>query len=87
MILPPSKKAFHPTATMRFMGGEGYTDVNAVDYFRKGMKSGPKQDSITRVISVNIAGNAASAQLEIEYLAFFFIDFMHLLKIEEKWSK
>ncbi len=80
------KKAFHETATMKYIGGEGYTEVNALEFFGSRMKPGPKQDRITRISSIDIAGNAANARLEIEYPTFTFIDHMHLLKIDGEWK-
>lgn len=80
------KKAFHPNASMKFIRGTEYQEVNALAFFKKGMKPGPKQDRETRIVSVNITGNAASAKLEIEYATFMFIDYMNLLKIEGEWK-
>ena len=80
------KKAFHETATMKFISGEGYKEVNALEFFGKGMKPGPKQNRKTRVADITIAGNAANARLEIEYPTFTFIDFMNLLKIDGEWK-
>lgn len=80
------KKAFHETATMKFIGKEGYTEVNAIEFFGKGMKPGPKQDRQTRIADITIAGDAANARLEIEYSTFTFIDFMNLLKIDGEWK-
>ena len=80
------KKAFHPTASMKFIRGEAYTEVNAVEFFKKGMKPGPKQERKTRIISIDVSGHAASAKLEIEYPTFFFYDYMNLLKIEGEWK-
>ncbi|GAB5537465.1 MAG: hypothetical protein Rubg2KO_37140 [Rubricoccaceae bacterium] len=79
-------RAFHPTATMRWMGRDGYTDVNAVDYFRDAMRPGPPQERQTRVVSIDVSGNAASAILEIDYPRFTFVDFMTLLKIDGEWK-
>ena len=79
------EKAFHPNASMKFIG-ENYTEVNAVDFFRDRMKPGPAQNRKTRIISVSITGNAANAQLEIEYPTFYFIDYMNLLKIDGEWK-
>jgi len=79
------KLAFHPTATMKFVG-ESYTEVNALDFFRKGMKPGPRQNRKTRIVSISVSGTAANAQLEIEYPTFSFIDYMHLLKVEGEWK-
>lgn len=77
-------RAFHPTATMRFIG-QGYTDVNVLDYFRERMRPGPRQERQTRITSIDVSGNAASARLEIEYPTFTFIDYMSLLKIDGEW--
>ena len=80
------KKAFHGTATMKYIGGEGYTEVNALEFFGSRMKPGPKQDRKTRIASIDIAGNSANAKLEIEYPTFTFIDYMNLLKIDGEWK-
>lgn len=79
-------KAFHPTATMKW-SGESYKEVNAIEALTKGMDGTPKKEKIfTRVVSVNVAGSAASAQLEIEFPTFTYIDFMHVLKIDGSWK-
>lgn len=80
------EKAFHPKATMRHVNEEGYQEVNAVEFFRKAMKPGSKQDRRTRIISMDITGNAASAILEIVFPTFKFIDHMALLKVDGEWK-
>ncbi|MTB51755.1 nuclear transport factor 2 family protein [Lewinella sp. W8] len=81
------EKAFHPEASMQFINGEGeHVSVNAVEFFRKGMKPGPPSKRQTRVSSIEINGNAASARLEIDYPTFRFIDYMNLLKIDGEWK-
>ncbi len=79
------KKAFHETATMRYITNE-YKEVNALEFFKKGMKPGPKQNRKTKIDYINITGHAANAKLEIEYPTFTFIDYMNLLKINEEWK-
>jgi len=79
------KKAFHKTATMKFIGDE-YKEVNAIEFFKKGIKPGPKQNRQTRIDYINISGTAANAKLEIEYPTFTFIDYMNLLKIDGEWK-
>ena len=79
------KKAFHENATMKYIGKE-YTEVNALEFFKKGMKPGPPQNRETRVASIDIAGHAANAKLEIVYPTFTFIDYMNLLKIDGEWK-
>ena len=81
------KKAFHETATMKFIAnGEEYREVNAIEFFKNGIKPGPKQNRKTRIVSVDIAGDAAFAKLEIEYPTFTFVDYMHLLKVGDEWK-
>lgn len=79
-------KAFHPNATMKYITDAGYQEVNALDFFKKGMKPGPKQNRKTRVAQIDITGHAASARLEIDYPTFTFIDYMNLLKIDGEWK-
>ncbi|WP_281989274.1 nuclear transport factor 2 family protein [Aquimarina aggregata] len=79
-------KAFHPTATMKWIGDD-YKEVNAIEGLTEGMDGTPHKEKITtRVVSVNIAGDAASAQLEIQFPTFTYIDFMHLLKADGEWK-
>ncbi len=80
------KKAFHETATMKYMADGEYREVNALEFFGRGMKDGgPKQDRETRIVSIDVAGSAAFAKLEIEYPTFTFVDYMHLLKVDGEW--
>ena len=79
------EKAFHPNASMKYIG-DAYKEVNAVEFFRDRMKPGPKQNRKTRIIAVSATGNAANAQLEIEYPDFYFIDYMNLLKVDGEWK-
>jgi protease I len=80
------KKAFHKNATMKFISKEGYKEVNALEFFKKVIKPGPKQNRKTNIISIDITGNAAQAKLEIEYETFVFIDYMNLLKVDGEWK-
>ena len=80
------ERAFHPSATMKFVGETGYRAVNALEFFKAGMKPGPKQNRKTKIVSIDLAGNAASAKLKITYDGFSFHDYMHLLKIDGQWQ-
>ena len=80
------KKAFHPDARMKFIKGESYTEVNALEFFEKAIKPGPKQNRTSIIEQINIAGNAANARLRIDYPNFYFIDYMNLLKIDGEWK-
>ena len=80
------KKAFHETATMKYIGRDGYTEVNALEFFGKAMKPGPKSNRKTRVVAIDVSGHAATAKLEIDYPTFTFVDYMTLLKLDGEWK-
>lgn len=80
------KKAFHETATMKYITEDGYKEVNALEFFSGMDASKPKQNRETRIANITISGHAANARLEIEYPTFAFIDFMNLLKIDGEWK-
>jgi len=80
------EKAFHKDATMKYVTGDGYTEVNAVQFFKERMKPGPAQDRKTRVVSIEKNGHCAFAKLEIQYPTFSFHDYMTLLKIDGTWK-
>ncbi|MEL7163181.1 MAG: nuclear transport factor 2 family protein [Bacteroidota bacterium] len=80
------EKAFHPDATMQYMSGDGFTKVNALEFFGSRMKAGPKSNRKTRVVHIDVSGHAATAKLEIDYPTFTFVDYMTLLKIEGRWQ-
>lgn len=71
---------------MKFISGAGYKEVNAIDFFEKAIKPGPKQNRTTQIETVRISGNAATAELRIDYPNFYFTDFMNLLKIDGEWK-
>ncbi len=80
------KKAFHKDATMKFISKGKYKEVDALDFFKRVIKPGPKSNRITRISNITVSGNVANAKLEIEYPTFMFIDYMNLLKIEGEWK-
>ncbi|MFL1895193.1 nuclear transport factor 2 family protein [Aquimarina sp. 2-A2] len=80
------KKAFHETATMKFVRKGEYKEVNALEFFEKAITPGPKQNRTAKIITIDISGNAAQAKLTIEYPTFYFMDYMNLLKIDGEWK-
>ncbi|MCL6267793.1 nuclear transport factor 2 family protein [Flagellimonas myxillae] len=79
------KKAFHETATMKYITDVGYKEVNALEFFSK-MKTGDRVNRKNRIAEITISGHAANARLELEYPDFTFVDFMNLLKIDGEWK-
>ncbi len=78
-------KAFHPTATMKW-NGEKYMEVNALEALTDYVNSNEAVKTKTSIVAINIVGDAANAQLNLEYETFSFVDFMHLMKIEGEWK-
>jgi len=79
------EKVFHPGATMKWIDKK-YEEVNAIEALSEYVNSNDPVETKTYIMAINIAGDAASAQLELEYDTFSYIDFMHLLKIDGKWK-
>lgn len=80
------KKAFTPTASMKWVEKGEYKEVNAVSALTEYLDANKPTKSIARITSVNVQGNAANVGLEIEYETFTFVDYMHLLKINDDWK-
>lgn len=79
-------KAFHEDAVVGFINKENTLEFKKATDFFGGMKPGPKSDRKTRVVQINISGNAASAHLLIEAPTYVFNDYMNLLKFGDEWK-
>ena len=80
------EKAFIPSASMKWNDKEKYMEVNAVEALSDYVNSNDPVKTRTNIVAINIVGDAANAQLELEYETFYFVDFMHLMKIEGEWK-
>jgi len=79
------KKAFTPTASMKWVEKGEYKEVNATAALTGYLDSNEASKSVARITSINRQGDAANVGLEIEYETFTFVDYMHLLKINNEW--
>lgn len=79
------KKAFHPTATMKWIDKK-FIEVNALEALSEYVTTNDPVKARGNIVAINVVGDAGSAQLEIEYETFSYIDFMHLLKIDGEWK-
>ncbi len=79
------EKAFHSNATMKWIEN-GFEEVNAVEALSAYVNANDPVKTKTSIMAINIAGDAANVQLELEYDTFSYIDFMHLLKIDGTWK-
>ncbi len=80
------KKAFHKNAVMSFIGDEGYKEVNALEFFGKAMKPGPKANRETYIAQITLTGTTANARLELVYPDAIVTDYMNLLKEDGQWQ-
>lgn len=79
-------KAFVPDGQMRFMRNDTVMNVSLKDFMARMRNTGIKQDRKTKIESIHVFGNAATAKLTIEYPTFYFHDIMSLLKTKEGWK-
>jgi hypothetical protein len=79
-------KAFHPDGQMRFMRSDTVMNVSLKDFMGRMRNTGLKTDRKTRIESIQVYGNAASAKLTCDYPTFYFHDIMSLLKTKDGWK-
>ena len=79
-------KAFVPDGQMRYMRNDTVFNVSLKDFMPRARNNGVKQDRKTKIESIQVFGNAASAKLTIEYPTFYFHDIMSLLKTKDGWK-
>lgn len=79
-------KAFAPDGQMRYMRNDTLMNVSLKDFMARMKNTGIKQERKTKIESVQVFGNAATAKLTIEYPTFYFHDIMSLLKTKDGWK-
>ena len=79
-------KAFLPDGQMRYMRIDTVMNVLLKDFMARNRNTGIKQDRKTKIESIQVFGNAATAKLTCEYPTFYFHDIMSLLKTKDGWK-
>ncbi len=79
-------KAFVPDGQMRYMRNDTLFNVSLKDFMARMRNTGIKTERKTKIESIQVFGNAASAKLTIEYPTFYFHDIMSLLKTKDGWK-
>jgi hypothetical protein len=83
------RKAFHPEARMLFAQDGKLELVPIGEYIARVAGGGPKPGEVDRtrrrVASVDVAGDAAVAKLELERPDMLITDYMSLLKVDGRW--
>ena len=78
------QKAFYPAADLRYIKNDSLYIWASEDYINDA-KSWKKQEGKSKIVFVDIDGNAAQAKVEIEYPDFKFADYINLLKEKGEW--
>ena len=82
------EKAFHPSATMKYIDavtGE-FKDVPIADYIARVKANTARSERKIEIVSLNVEGNAASGKIKIETDKVILYDYMNLLKINGEWK-
>ena len=79
-------KAFVGDGQMRYMRNDTLFNMSLKDFMARARNNGVKQDRKTKIESIQVFGNAATAKLTIEYPTFYFHDIMSLLKTKDGWK-
>lgn len=82
------KKAFHTEGNLIFIRDGTYSTRSFPEYIA-GSSGKPAADEDKRkrsIESIDIAGNAASAKIILDYPAVRFVDYMTLLKVGGEWK-
>lgn len=82
------EKAFHPSATMKYIdatSGE-FKDVPIADFIARAKANTSKPQRKIEIVSLNMEGNAANGKIKIETDKVILYDYMNMLKINGEWK-
>ena len=82
------EKAFHPSATMKYIDAQNgeFKDVPIADYIARVKANTTKQDRKIEIVDLNIEGNAANGKIKIETDKAILYDYMNMLKVNGEWK-
>ena len=82
------EKAFHPSATMKYIDVQTkeFKDVPIAEYIARVKSNTSKMDRKIEITFINIEGNAAQAKIKIETDKAILFDYMNLLKVGDEWK-
>ena len=82
------EKAFHPSATMKYIDAKTneFKDVPIADFIARIKANTTKQERKIEIVSTNIEGNAANGKIKIETGNVIMYDYMNMLKIDGQWK-
>jgi hypothetical protein len=82
------EKAFHPSATMKYIDAQTneFKDVPIADFIARVKANTNKSERKIGIVSVNIEGSAANGKIKIETGNVIMYDYMNMLKINGEWK-
>ena len=84
-----ARKAFHTDGNLIWINKDGRYTTRTFSEFVAGFNGKPAADEDKRkraIETIDVAGNAASARIVLDYPTVRFIDYMSLLKIDGEWK-
>jgi hypothetical protein len=82
------EKAFHPSATMKYIdfASNEFKDVPIADYIARVKANTNKSDRKIEIVELNLEGNAANGKIKIETDKVMMYDYMNMLKVNGEWK-
>ena len=82
------EKAFHPSATMKYIDAQTneFKDVPIAEYIARVKANTNRTERKIEIVSLNIEGTAAQAKIKIESGNLILWDYMNMLKINGEWK-
>jgi len=82
------RKAFHPAAMVTGLRDGKLVSMSAPDFVARaaGKPAADEAQRKRRIVSIDVAGDAALAKVELDYPKVFFVDYLSLLKIDGEWK-
>lgn len=84
-------EAFHPAALLQWSEGGQRKILTQADWrasaaAKAAQAKGPRPEVRCEIAWLEVAGEAATAKVVLDYPTFRFIDYLHLLKLEGRWA-
>jgi len=81
------RAAFHPDAKLLFTNDNGYNQLPFPDWIARIEASNrPPAERTETISSIDVAGNAAVARVDLGYADTHITDYLSLLKIDGEWK-
>lgn len=81
------RRAFHESARLQFVQNGRYAEWSLDEYLGKlpGRPADNEEQRRRRIVSVTASGDTAAAELELDYPAVRFVDYLSLLRVDGEW--